>query len=215
MLVRGRPEHDHEGRARLAAFLYKAGDGKTAESLACAILEDELADGDAVVTAAKTLLAVRGAAVVPRVLFAVDRWSERSNGDELWYVGRMLKQLAPYPEAAVISGVSVLIERFSSVVGAHDLIDAWLAVEPAGESILDAIDCGAVLDIYDQALSAQHFQAAGAQAAATELAERALRPRNRTQRDYYKRAASVLLKADRAAAVSQLIHLAEQKPESA
>ncbi|MGH3706824.1 MAG: NACHT domain-containing protein [Pseudonocardiaceae bacterium] len=214
-LARDRPVHDPAGRARLAAFLNKAGDGKTAESLAGAVLDDEMVDDNAVVTAAETLLAARGAEAVPRVLLAVDRWSERGNYDDVWCVSRMLKQLAPYPDAAVVSRVSVLLEQCATVIGAHALIDAWLAVEPAGESILDTIDRGAMLYIYDQAWSAQHLQAAGAQAAATELAEHALRPRNSKYRDHYKRAASVLLKADRAAAVTQLVRWAAQNPEPA
>jgi hypothetical protein len=213
-LASGRPGHDHAGRARLAAFLYKAGDGKIAESLAGAVLDDEAADGNAVVTAIETLLSVSGAAAVPRVLLAVDHWFEQSNGKELWHAGRMLKQLAPYPEAAVVSRASALLERFPSGIGANNLIDAWLAVEPAGESILDATGRGAVLGIFDQAWTARHLQDAGEQAAATELAECALRSR-RGHRQHYEQAASVLLKADRAAAVSQLALLAEQNPESA
>ncbi len=43
-LASGRPAHDHEGRVRLAAFLHKAGDGKTAESLAGAVLDSEVTD---------------------------------------------------------------------------------------------------------------------------------------------------------------------------
>jgi hypothetical protein len=213
-LARNRPMHDHAGRAQLAAFLNKAGDGKTAESLADAVLEDEITDGDAVVTATKTLLAAGGAEAVPRVLRTVDRWSERGNWAEVWYLGRMLQQLAPYPEAAVVSRVSVLLERFAAVIGANELIKAWLAVEPAGEAILDTVDRGAALCIFDQALSASHFQAAGEQAAATELAERALRPLKGDHRAYYARAASVLLKADRGPAVAQLLRSAEQNRES-
>jgi hypothetical protein len=214
LLASCRPAHDHEGRAGLAAFLHKAGDGKTAEALAGAVLDDEVMDGNAVKLAAETLLSVRGAAAVPRVLLAVDRWSEQRNGEELWHVGRMLEQLAPYPEAAVISRVSVLLERFPSVIGVSNLIDAWLAVEPAGESILEAIDRGAALGVFEQAWSAQSLQDAGEHAAATELAERALRSRY-GRRQNYEKAASVLLKADRATALSQLIHLGEQNAGSA
>ena len=214
-LASDRPAHDYEGRARLAAFLHKAGNGKTAEFLAGAVLDDEVADGDAVVTAVETLLAECGTAAVPRVLLTVDLRPERSNGDLwLWHVGRMLKQLAPYPEAPVASRASFLLERFPSVLGTSSLIEAWLAVEPAGESVLDAIDHGAALRIFDQVWSAQHLQDAGQQAAAIELAERVLRSRQGS-RDHYERAASVLLKADRAAAVPQLVLLAEQNPESA
>jgi hypothetical protein len=127
---------------------------------------------------------------------------------------KILKQLAPYPEAAVVSRINVLLERFPNVIGAHDFIDAWLAVEAAGESIMDAIERGAVFYIFDQAQSAQHLQAAGEFAAATELAERALRS-PRGFRDYYEKAASVLLKVDRATAVSQLVLWGEQHPASA
>jgi hypothetical protein len=74
------PRHDHADRARLADYLNRVGDGGSAESLAGAVLEDELADGDAVVKAVETVLSIRGAEAVPRVLLAVDRWSERSNG---------------------------------------------------------------------------------------------------------------------------------------
>jgi hypothetical protein len=213
-LASGRPGHDHAGRARLAAFLYKAGDGKIAESLAGAVLDDEAADGNAVVTAIETLLSVSGAAAVPRVLLAVDHWFEQSNGKELWHAGRMLKQLAPYPEAAVVTRARALLERFPSVIGANNIIEAWLAVEPVGESILDAIHCGAALGIFDQAWSAQHLQEAGEHAAAIELAAHVLRSPRGSSNDY-KKAASVLLKADRAAAVSQLILLAKQNPQSA
>ncbi len=214
VLASGRPAHDYEGRAQLAAFLHKAGDGKTAESLAGAVLEDGMADGVAVVTAAKTLLLVRGVEALPRVLIVVDRWSERSNGEELWDVGQMLEQLAPYPEAAVVSRVRVLLERFPGVIGANRLIKAWLAVEPTGESVLDATDRGATLSVFDQAWAAQHLQDTGHQAAATELAERALRSRHGL-REHYKKAASVLLKADRAAVVSRLVRWVEQNRESA
>ncbi|MEO7196814.1 MAG: hypothetical protein ABIZ05_18655 [Pseudonocardiaceae bacterium] len=215
-LARDRPAHDHTGRTRLAAFLHKAGDGQAAESLAGTVLNAEVADGNAVVKAVETLLSVRGAEAVPRVLLVVDRWSERGNVHEVGTVGRILKQLAPYPEAAVVSRVRVLLERFSCVIGANDLINAWLAAEPAGESILDTIDRGAMLYIFDQVWSAQYLQAAGEQAAATELAERALHsPRDFGRyRDHYKKAASVLLKVDRATAVSQLVHWAEQNPQS-
>lgn len=215
VLASGRPAHDHEGRTRLATFLHKAGDRKTAESLVGAVLEDEVADGGTVATAAETLLSVRGAAVVPRVLLAVDRWSEGSNRAVVWHAARMLKQLAGYPEAAVVSRVGALLEGWSpSGIGAHDLIEAWLAVEPAGESILDAIDRGIALDVFDQVWTAQHLQEAGEQAAATELAERALRSRH-GRRQYYKQAASVLLKAGQATALSRLVRLGEQKPGSA
>ncbi|MGH3975946.1 MAG: hypothetical protein ACRDS9_21835, partial [Pseudonocardiaceae bacterium] len=214
-LASGRPAHDHEGRVQLAAFLHKAGDEKTAVALAGAVLDDERADGNTVVTAAETLLSVRGAAAVPRVLLAVDRWSEGSNRDVMWFAARMLKHLAPYPEAAVVSRVSALLEGWTpSGVGGHDLIDAWLAVEPAGESILDAIDRGAAFYCYDQAWTAQYLQDAGQQAVATELAERALCSRH-GRRQEYEKAASVLLKADRAVAMSQLIHLGKQNPGSA
>lgn len=214
-LASGRPAHDYEGRARLAAFLHKAGDGKTAESLAGAVLDDEMADGNAVEIAAETLLLVRGAGAVPRVLCAVDRWSEGSNRGAAWHAAKMLKHLAAYPEAAVASRVCALLESWTPrVIGAHELIDAWLAVEPAGESILNAIDCGAASNYYDQAWTAQHLQDAGQHAAATELAKRVLRSRH-GRRQEYKKAASVLLKADRAAAVSLLIHLGEQNLGSA
>ncbi|HEX5348355.1 MAG TPA: hypothetical protein VFW64_14815 [Pseudonocardiaceae bacterium] len=59
--------------------------------------------------------------------------------------------------------------------------------------------------------SAQYLLDAGEQAAATELAERALRLR-RGRRQEHEKAASVLLKADRAAAVPKLTLLAEQQP---
>jgi hypothetical protein len=59
-LATARPPHDHAGRARLAAFLHKAGDEQTAESLAVAVLDDEKADGDAVVEAVTTVLSVCG-----------------------------------------------------------------------------------------------------------------------------------------------------------
>jgi hypothetical protein len=75
-LASGWPGHDHASRARLAASLNKVGDGKTAESLAFAVLEDEMADGDAVVEAAATVLSVRGVEAVSRVLLVVDRWSQ-------------------------------------------------------------------------------------------------------------------------------------------
>jgi len=150
-LASARPAHDYEGRARLAAVLHKAGDAKTAESLAGAVLEDEMANGEAVVTPAETLLSVCGAESLPRVLLVVDRWSEQSNGEALWSVGRILEQLAPYPEAAVVSRVRVLLERFPGVIGTTSLIEAWLAVEPAGESILDVTERGAALSFFDQA----------------------------------------------------------------
>jgi hypothetical protein len=149
------------------------------------------------------------------VLLAVDRWSEGNNRSQVWHAAEMLKALAAYPEAAAVSRVRVLLENWTaSGIGAHNLIDAWLASEPAGEPILDAIDRGAALDPYDLAWSAQRLQDAGQQAAATELAERLLHYRHGRREDYEK-AASVLLKADRAAAVSQLTHLAQQKPLSA
>lgn len=210
------PVHDHEGRTRLAVFLHKAGDGKTAESLVGAVLEDGLANGNAVETAAKTLILVSGAAAVPKVLLAVDRWSEGINRGEVWHAAKMLKHLAVYPEAAVVSRVRALLEHWNaSGIGANSLIEAWLASEPAaGESILDAIDRGAALDTHDLGWSAQHLQDAGQQAAATELAERLLRYRH-GRREHYEEAASVLLKADRAVAMSRLIDLAQQNPPSA
>ena len=215
VLASGRPAYDHEGRVWLAAFLGKAGEEKTAESLATAVLEDEAAPGNTVVKAAETLLLVSGAVVVPKVLLAVDRWSEGSNRGEVWHAARMLKHLAAYPEAAVVSRVRVLLEHWTaSGIGAGDLIEAWLASEPAGESILDAIDRGAALDTHDQAWSARYLQDAGQHAAATELAERLLRCRHGSSAQY-ENAASVLLKADRVVAASQLIHLAQQNPTSA
>jgi hypothetical protein len=78
----------------------------------------------------------------------------------------------------------------------------------------DAIDRRTALNNLDQARGAYFLQAAGEHAAATELAERALRSPFGFK-SHYKLAASVLLKADRAAAVSQLVHLAEQNPKSA
>lgn len=154
-------------------------------------------------------LAGCGEAAVPRILLAVDRWSS----DELvWYAAKMLTHLAAYPEAKVISRVRALLEHWvPSRFGAHSLIEAWLAVESAGEPILNAIDRGAALDIFDQVWSAQYLLDAGEQAAATELAERALRSR-RGRRQEHEKAASVLLKADRAAAVPKLTLLAEQQP---
>ena len=147
--------YDYEGRARLAAFLHKAGDRTTAESLAGAVLDDEVADGNAVVTAAETLLAVCGTAAVPRVLLAVNRWSEGSNREHIWYAARILKHLAAYSEAAVASRVSALLADWTpNGIGAPALIDAWLAVEPAGESILDIIDRGAALHVFDQVMAA-------------------------------------------------------------
>ena len=196
-----------------AAFFYKAGEGQTAESLAGAVLEDELADGHTVQTAAETLLSVSGGAAVPKVLLAVDRCLGNSRS-EVWHVALILKRLAAYPEAAVVSRVRVLLEHWTDGTGANRLIDAWLASEPEGEPILEVIDRGAALSTYDLAWSAQRFHDAGQQAAATELAERLLRCRH-ASREHYERAASVLLKADRPAAVTQLTHLAQQKPPSA
>ncbi|MGH3722470.1 MAG: NACHT domain-containing protein [Pseudonocardiaceae bacterium] len=213
-LAIARPAHDHAGRARLAAFLNKAGDEQTAESLAGRVLEDDAADANAVVGAVETLLAIRGAEAVPWVCSVVDRWAERGYWQDVWYMGRILKQLAPYPEAAVVSRVSTLLEHWvPSGLGASNLIEAWLAVEPAGKPILDAINGGAKLSIFDQAWGAHHLQAAGEYAAATELTKHALRSLHGSSDDY-KRAASVLLKADQAAAVSQLVLLAKQNPQS-
>jgi len=213
-LAMARPAHDHAGRARLAAFLNKAGDEQTAESLADAVLEDEVADGDVVVKAVETLLSIRGAEAVPRALFVVDGWAERGYRQDVWHLGRILKQLAPYPEAAVVGRVRALLEHWvPSSLGAGNLIEAWLAVEPAGKPILDAINDGAALGTFDQAWGAHHLQAAGEHAAATELAEHALRSPHGSSNDY-KRAASVLLKADQAAAISQLVLLAKQNPQS-
>jgi len=206
-LATGRPAQDHVGRAGLAAFLHKAGDGKTAESLATAVLEDELADGAAVATSAEILLSVCGSAAVPRVVLAVDRWS---GCEQVWHAAQMLKHLAAYPEAAVISRIRVLLEQWvPSGYGAHKLIEAWLAVEPAGEPVLSAIDRGAPLGVLDLGWTAQHLLDAGERGAAIELAERALRLRH-GRRSGYQQAASVLLKADRAAAISQLTFLAAQ-----
>ena len=115
----------------------------------------------------------------------------------------------------MVSRVRVLLERFPNAIGANNLIDAWLAVEPMGESVLETIGRGTVLTIHDQAWSAHYLQAAGQQAAATELAEHVLRSRYNGFRRHYEKAASVLLKADRAAAVSQLVRWGDQKPESA
>ncbi|MGH3915725.1 MAG: NACHT domain-containing protein [Pseudonocardiaceae bacterium] len=214
-LAGDRPVDDHEGRARLAASLEKAGDGTTAEFLAGAILEDEAADGDAVVMAAKTLLLVHGAAAVPRVLLAADRWSAGSNRQRVWQAARILKHLAAYPEAAVVSRVSALLVGWiPNGIGAHNLIEAWLAMEPGGRFVLDSIDRGTALCTYDQAWTAQHLQDAGEQAAATELAVLVLRSRHGSRTEY-KQAASVLLKADRVVAVSQLMSLGKQNPKSA
>jgi hypothetical protein len=218
-LASGRPVHDNEGRARLADFLHKAGDGKTAEDLASAVLEDGMAKGDAVVTAAETLLAVHGAAAVPRVLLAVDRCSEGSNWGDTRATAKMLRQLAPYPEAAVVSRIRFLREHWVSTGVSmdkgliHDLIEAWLEAEPAGTSVLNAIDSGAPLGTFDPVWSAERLQDAGEHAAAIELAERALRSRYGSRYDY-QRAASVLLEADRVAAVSQLVLLGDQDRES-
>jgi hypothetical protein len=126
----------------------------------------------------------------------------------------MLEQLAPYDQAAVISRARILLERFPGVNGASNLIRAWLTVEPMGESILDSTDRGAALSFLDQAWAARYLQDAGQQAAATELAEHVLRSLH-CQRDQYETAASVLLKADRAAAVSQLLRCAPPDPPSA
>ena len=213
-LASARPAHDYEGRAQLAAVLHKAGDANTAESLAGAVLEDEMANSEAVVTAAETLLSVCGAESLSKVLLVVDRWSEQSNGEKLWNVGNVLEQLAAYPEAAVVSRARILLERFPGAIGAHSLIQAWLAVEPVGESILDLTERGAALSFFDQAWTAKHLQDAGQQAAARELAERVLRSAH-CRRSDYKMAASVLLKADRAVAVSELARWAAQTPQSA
>lgn len=186
------------------------GDDQTAESLAAAVVDSERADRGAVVDAAGTLLSVRGAAAVPKVLLVIDRWSEQSSGEEMHHIGRMLKQLAAYPEAAVASRASVLLERFPSAFGAHELIGAWLAAEPAGEAILNLINRGAALTILNQVWGAHKFRVAGELAAATELAERVLLKRNGIYSFHYERAASVLLKIDRAATVSQLAHWGKQ-----
>jgi hypothetical protein len=214
-LARGRPADDHAGRARLAAFLHKVGDEQTAESLAGAVLDSEMANSGAVVEAVETLLSVRGAAAVPKVLLVIDRWSEQSSGEKMWYIGKILKMLAAYPEAAVTSRAGVLLERFPNVSGVSKVIEAWLAVEPAGESILNAIDRGAALNISSQAWCAHEFQVAGEFAAATELAECVLRSWPHGVRSDYDRAASVLLKVDRTAAVSQLLLWGERHPSSA
>jgi len=83
-LARERPAHDYPGCARLAAVLCKAGDGTAAERLAVIVLDRELADGDAIVSAATTLLTVRGVEAVPTVLLAVDRWSEGHRKQRVW-----------------------------------------------------------------------------------------------------------------------------------
>jgi len=90
----------------------------------------------------------------------------------------MLRQLAALPEAAVISRVGALLEHWApGSVGAHDLVEAWLAAAGAveAEAILDAVDRGAAIGSFDQAWSAQYLQDAGAHGPATELAELALR----------------------------------------
>ena len=215
-LARERPAHDYPGCARLAAVLCKAGDGTAAERLAVIVLDRELADGDAIVSAATTLLTVRGVEAVPTVLLAVDRWSEGHRKQRVWYAARMLRQLAAFPEAAVISRIGALLEHWApGSVGAHDLVEAWLAAAGAveAEAILDAVDRGAAIGSFDQAWSAQYLQDAGAHGPATELAELALRGWH-WDRDGYQRAASVLLRADRAVALPRLAALAEQHPPS-
>ena len=217
-LARERPAHDYPGCARLAAVLCKAGDGTAAERLAVTVLDRELADGDAIVSAATTLLTVRGVDAVPTVLLAVDRWSEGDHKQRVWYAAKILKQLAAFPEAAVVLRVGALLERWvPGSTGAHDLIEAWLAAAGAGaaEAVLDAVDQGAAISSFDQAWSAQHLQDAGAHAAATKLAELALRGQHGYRGDY-QMAASVLLKTDKVAALPFLtaLALAEQHPPS-
>lgn len=105
VLATERPAHDHAGRAQLAAFLHKAGDRQTAESLAGAVLDDEMAEGDAVVQAVETLLAIPGAEAVPKVLHAVNRWSaEGRTRQQVRCVASILKQLTEHSEAEVSSG---------------------------------------------------------------------------------------------------------------
>jgi hypothetical protein len=216
VLASSRPADNYKGQARLAAFLHKAGDDQAAESLADTVLDNEMADGDAIVDAARTLLSVRGAAAVPKVLLVIDRWSEHSIGEEMRHIGRILNQLAAYPEAAVASRASVLLERFPTVFGTSELIGAWLAVEPAAEAVVNAVDRGAALSVWDQIRSARRFQVAGEFTVAKELAERALRVRSDLYTfNYYEEAASVVLKIDRAAAVSQFVCWGKQNQESA
>ncbi|MGH3833234.1 MAG: hypothetical protein ACRDRS_22835, partial [Pseudonocardiaceae bacterium] len=137
-----------------------------------------------------------------------------SNGQHVWHAARLLQQLAAYPADAVVSRISALFEHWNpSDFGAYLRIEACLTVGPAGRSILDAIDCGAALGSFDQGWGAQRLQAAGEHTAATELAMHAIRS-SYGSRDTYKQAASVLLKADQTAAISQLIILAKQNPQS-
>lgn len=213
-LANNRPADDHAGRARLAAFLHKVGDDQAAESLASAVLDSDMVDSGAIADAIKTLLSVRGAAAVPQLLIVIDHWSERSSGEQIHYIGRALKQLAAYPEAAVATRARALVERFPGALGTHALINAWLAVEPAGDAILSLIDQGVALSISNQVWAANELQASGEFAAATKLAERVLRQRNDVYDFYYERAASVLLKVDRAAAVSQLVDWGKQDQKS-
>lgn len=216
-LARERPVHDHPGSARLATVLHKAGDWTAAEHLAVTVLNRELIDGDAVVSAATTLLAIRGAEAVPTVLLAVDHWSEGDRKERIWYVAKLLKQLAAFPEAAVVVRVAALLEGWvPGSFGASDLVDAWLAAAGVDEAdaLLAALDRGAAIGCLDQAWSAQHLQDAGAHTASTELAELALCGRQ-GYRFAYQRVASVLLKADRAAALPRLTELAEQHLPSA
>lgn len=214
-LALGRPEHDVQGKAELAEFLRQAGDPDTAAVLATAVLGDVHADAGARVDAAEVVLRCGGADGAAAVMDLVDRWSEPHAQPDTWHFGRLLKHVATWsPQTPVLERVRHHLPAQKQAIGQRDFIEAWLAAEgaAAAEEIMQVTNRGASLSLYDGGDGAEHLREAGAHAQAAEMAERVLRSPQSTSREYYSRAAKVLLKIDPEAGVAALAELGRHRP---
>ncbi|HEU5475182.1 MAG TPA: hypothetical protein VFV67_31445 [Actinophytocola sp.] len=207
-----RPEHDHSTKVRLAEFLQQAGDTDTAAVLATVVLTEDNVPPDAILDAVDVLLGVRGSDGVDLVMNVLERWSIPHSSVEVWHIAQLLKRVANVsPQTSVVERIKFHLAECARAIGAHWFVEAWLGVEgpSSAQSIMERVNQGASLHLYDRASSAKHLFEAGAQAEAQCLAESVLRTRHIGIRSQYREAAEVLLKIDAvtgSATLSELAH---------
>ncbi|MFB7086165.1 NACHT domain-containing protein [Streptomyces sp. NPDC056296] len=202
-LTMDRPAADQQGRAAVAKVLEEAGEPEAAARVAGGVLGSGTPDSEALESAARTWIKVRGAAGVPAVMEAFEN-SSADLGHDLDTPSALLLSVAAFSEEAEIAAWAqeVLGEHRWGTYEGGSVVSAWLAVgglAAAGE-VMERTGRGHLLEGYARAEAAEAMLDAGARREAVELAECALRTPN-LSKTRYKQSAGVLLKveADRAA----------------
>ncbi|AEV84910.1 signal transduction protein [Actinoplanes sp. SE50] len=203
-----RPAADYTGRAALADLLRREGAREASATIVEQILADDSGTSSSGIAAVTTDLHLRGSEAVPAVLRLEERWSRDgswlASGDLLEAAAKVVPddRIAGRARQRAVSGIPL---------GADLYVRAWLAVEgiAAVPEIMKVTDGGRRLIFLDRVWVAKALHDVGALPEAWELAENALRCKDRGLRTRYRDAGSLLLKVDHDRGIPALMEIVE------